>query len=144
MSVTLILCTDSGCVCVLESPSLRGQWEKKVWSLRHHVFIFKVVHGYYQIKIKVYPQLFFHTGLQTGLLSNLLPPAIPFPTFTGILKAVVFSVMLIDAGLSVHFNCGVKRLHPERVIACALLFLRNELIQSVHFHCAQIAKYSGI
>lgn len=62
-----------------------------------------------------------------------------------ILKAVVFSVKfwLINAALSLHFNCGVKRLHPERVIACSLLFLRNELIHSINFHCAQNAEDSG-
>lgn len=45
--------------------------------------------------------------------------------------------------LSLHFNCGVKRLHPERVITCSLLFLRNELIQSINFPYAQNAEDSG-
>lgn len=99
-----------------------------------------------RLRLQSIPICFFHTGPHWPTI-KFTASRHPIPHLYWewrILKAVVFSVKfwLIDAALSLHFKCGVKRLHPERVTACSLLFLRNELMQSISFSCAQNAKDS--
>lgn len=137
-----MFCSDSGCVCVLESLTLWRQWEREVWGLWHHVFIFKVVHGYYQIEITIHSHLFLSHQPPYSISTKFTATRHRIPYLywkSRILTAVVFSVKfgLIGAALSLHFNRGVKRLQPERVIACSLPFLRNELKESINFPCAE-------
>lgn len=91
-----------------------------------------MVHGYYQIEITIHSHLFLSHQPLYSISTKFTATRHPIPHLywkSRILTAVVFSVKfgLIGAVLSLHFNRGVKRLQPERVIACSLPFLRNEL-----------------
>lgn len=99
-----------------------------------------------RLRLQSIPICFFHTGPHWPTIKfTSRHPILHLDWKWRILKAVLFSVKfcLIDPAFSLHFNCGVKRLHPEHVTACSLLFLRNELIQSIGFPYAKNGEDSG-
>lgn len=100
VSVTLILGSDSGCVCALESPVLRGLWDKEVWGLWHHGFIFKVVRGYEQIEITVHSHLFASHWPSPADRQIYYHQASQSPPFLGIQDAESSSVFSKSSGLS--------------------------------------------
>lgn len=87
------------------------------------------VHEYYQIEITIHPQLFpFTLDPASPLLSTILPSTMPFLSVLSInwkanrQKAPVLSAMcwLIVMAQSLYPNNAVKRLYPERVLACVV------------------------
>lgn len=100
VSVTLILGSDSGCVCASESPMLRGLWDKEVWGLWHHGFVFKVVRGYEQIEITVHSHLFASHWPSPADRQIYYHQASHSPPFLGIEDAESSSVFSKSSGLS--------------------------------------------
>lgn len=95
-----------------------------------------MVHEHYQIEITIHPQLFPFTLAPTINFAATNHP-IPYLNWEAKRqKGPMFSVMywLIAIASSLYPHNRVKRLYPERVLACSLYFTRNE--GRVHVNCS--------
>lgn len=120
----------SHCWCVhgdvqLKSKNLRGTLKLRygiwVWGLSHRVLPFhgKMVHKHYQIEITIHPQLFHWPTHPSG------NDSIPYHNWEakrqkGPMFSVMYCLIAIFSWLYPHNR--VKRLYPERVLACSLHF----------------------